>query len=99
MVAANGRPGDRTRDPCFGPNLLHHRNMSPVDERALWLARCILPHEPEIRAWLRTRRPPGLEIDDIIQETYARLSAIEDVGHIRDARTYAFQTARSVALS
>ena len=45
------------------------------DERAIWLGRHVLPHEPALRAWLRRRRLGGLEIDDIIQETYTRLVA------------------------
>ena len=38
-----------------------------------------LPHEPALRAWLRRRRLGGLDIDDIIQETYTRLIAAESV--------------------
>ena len=45
------------------------------DERAIWLGRHVLPHEPALRAWLRRRRLDGLEIDDVIQETYTRLVA------------------------
>lgn len=66
------------------------------DERALWLSRHVLPHEPALRSWLQKRRVVGLEIDDIIQETYGRLSTAGRVDHIRDARTYTFQTAQSV---
>ncbi len=70
-----------------------------ANERALWLARNVLPHEPALRAWLQRRRVWGLEIDDIIQETYAKLSAIERVDHIRDPKTYTFQIAHSVVLT
>src|SRR5579883_2551060 len=66
------------------------------DERAIWLGRHVLPHEPALRAWLRRRRLEGLEIDDVIQETYTRLIAAESVAHIRDAKNYAFQIAGSV---
>jgi RNA polymerase sigma factor (sigma-70 family) len=69
------------------------------NERALWLARNVLPHEPALRAWLQKRRVWGLEVDDIIQETYAKLSAVERVDHIRDPKTYTFQIARSVVLT
>jgi DNA-directed RNA polymerase specialized sigma24 family protein len=67
-------------------------------ERAVWLARCILPHEPELRAWLGARALPRLEVDDIVQETYAILSGLEQVGHIRNPRTYMFEVAKSVIL-
>jgi RNA polymerase sigma-70 factor (ECF subfamily) len=68
------------------------------DERAIWLGRQVLPHEPALRAWLRRRRLEGLEIDDVIQETYTRLVAAESVAHIRDAKSYAFQIAGSVVV-
>jgi RNA polymerase sigma-70 factor (ECF subfamily) len=69
------------------------------DERALWLARCVLPHEPSLRAWLRRKRVPGLEIDDIVQETYAKLGAAETVVNVRNPKTYAFQTAHSIVMT
>jgi RNA polymerase sigma factor (sigma-70 family) len=68
------------------------------DERALWLGRHVLPHEPALRAWLRRKSLAGLDVDDIIQETYTRLVAAESVAHIHDARSYAFQIAGSVVI-
>src|ERR1700742_2438627 len=69
-----------------------------VDERAVWLGRHVLPHEPQLRAWLRRRTLGGLEIEDVIQETYARLVAAESVAHVHDAKSYAFQVAGSVVI-
>jgi len=68
------------------------------DERAIWLGRHVLPHEPALRNWLRHRRLAGLDIDDIIQETYARLVAAESVAHVHDPKSYAFQIAGSVVI-
>ena len=68
------------------------------DERAIWLGRYVLPHEPALRAWLRRRRLGGLDIDDIIQETYTRLVAAESVSHVHDAKSYTFQIAGSVVI-
>ena len=68
------------------------------DERAVWLGRHVLPHEPALRVWLRRRRLEGLEIDDVIQETYTRLIAADSIAHIRDAKSYAFQVAGSVVV-
>src|SRR5262249_29858837 len=68
------------------------------DERAIWLGRHVLPHEPALRAWLRRRNLGGLEIDDVIQETYTRLFQAESVAHIQDSRTYTFQVACSVVI-
>ncbi len=73
--------------------------MHRYDERALWLARNVLPHEPALRAWLSRRPVDGLDIDDIVQETYARLSTTQSVEEIRNPRTYLITTARSVILS
>jgi RNA polymerase sigma-70 factor (ECF subfamily) len=73
--------------------------MRVSNERALWLARYVLPHEPALRAWLRRRRPAGLEIDDILQETYARLIAAASVADVRNPKAYAFQVAQSVLIS
>jgi RNA polymerase sigma-70 factor (ECF subfamily) len=69
-----------------------------LDERALWLGQHVLPNEPALRAWLRGRRLGGLEVDDVIQETYTRLMAAESVQHIVDAKSYAFQVAGSVVI-
>ena len=72
--------------------------MSFSDERAIWLGRQVLPHEPALRAWLSRRRLGGLDVDDIIQETYSRLMTAESVQHVHDTRSYTFQVAGSVVI-
>jgi len=67
-------------------------------ERALWLARHVLPHESALRAWLGRRLLAGLEVDDIVQETYAILAGLERVDHVQTPRTYMFEVAKSVVL-
>lgn len=69
------------------------------DERALWLSGQIVPHEPALRAWLVGRMPLGLEVDDVIQETYARLITLQSVEGVRNPKNYAFQTAYSVLMT
>jgi RNA polymerase sigma-70 factor (ECF subfamily) len=71
---------------------------SDLEVRAAWLGRHVLPLEAELRGWLRNRKTRGLEIDDIIQETYSRLLTIESVEHIRNVRAYTFQIAGSVLI-
>ena len=68
----------------------------PENERALWLAQHILPLEPSLRAWLSRRRVVGLDVDDIVQEAYARLAAIDSVESVRNPRAYLLQTAHSI---
>ncbi|HVW75613.1 MAG TPA: sigma-70 family RNA polymerase sigma factor [Rhizomicrobium sp.] len=79
------------------PDLDAHMS-SASDERALWLGRHVLPHEAALRTWLRRRRLEGLEVDDIIQETYSRLIAAQSVQHVLDAKSYTFQIASSVVI-
>lgn len=69
------------------------------DERARWLAQHVLPHEPALRAWIRGRRIGGIDPDDVVQETYARLAGLETVEGVRNAKAYAFQIAHSVILT
>jgi RNA polymerase sigma-70 factor (ECF subfamily) len=69
------------------------------DARALWLARHVLPNEPALRAWLRRRRLSDSEIDDLVQETYAKLISLDSVDAIRDPKSYTFQVAHSIFAS
>jgi RNA polymerase sigma factor (sigma-70 family) len=66
-------------------------------ERARWLAREVLPHEGDVRRWLarRIRGLSSIDLDDTLQEAYARLCAV-DPERIVDARAYFFVTARHV---
>lgn len=69
------------------------------ETRAIWLSRHILPHESALRGQLsRWRVPDDLEVDDIIQEAYAKLATIDDVETIRNPKAYLFQIARSIIL-
>lgn len=70
-------------------------------ERIAWLARSVLPHEPALRRWLHRRArlsALGLSVDDIVQEAYAKLSALPEVDHILNPRSYFFSTAYSILL-
>ncbi len=67
------------------------------NEHIEWLSREILPHEPDVRIWLerRIRGLSGIDVDDIIQEAYARLWAAEPE-KIKEPRAYFFTTARNL---
>jgi RNA polymerase sigma-70 factor (ECF subfamily) len=72
--------------------------MEPASPHLIgWVSRHILPLEARLRSWLRSAFP-SIDADDVIQETYCRISALESVGHIADPRSYFFQTARNVVL-
>ncbi|WP_211347393.1 RNA polymerase sigma factor [Sphingorhabdus contaminans] len=50
-----------------------------------------------MRAWLRRSLGPA-DLEDVIQESYCRISALDDVDHIRSGRAYFFTTARSLVI-
>ncbi len=62
-----------------------------------WVGRHILPHERQLRAWLRAAFPT-IDIDDVVQESYCRIATLTHVEHIDDPRRYLFRTARNVVL-
>jgi RNA polymerase sigma factor (sigma-70 family) len=63
-----------------------------------WVATQILPHERDVRAWLRRTGAPEHDIDDFVQEAYCRLAALHSVSHIGHGRAYFFQTVRNIAV-
>lgn len=63
-----------------------------------WIAAEILPHETAVRCWLVRHWRHALEIEDVMQEAYCRLSELESVAHIRNPRAYFFTTVRAVAI-
>lgn len=81
-------PSGRSPKPAYGP--------AYGEERARWLAAHVMPHEPALRAWLGRRAYLGIDVDDIIQETYTILVGKACVRAIRDPRAYTVQTAYSV---
>lgn len=67
-------------------------------DQIAWFAREVLPHEGDVRRWLSVR-VPGLstsDLDDVIQESYARLLDI-GASRIAEPRAYFFVTARRLA--
>jgi RNA polymerase sigma factor (sigma-70 family) len=64
--------------------------------RHQWIADHILPWEAEVRRWLGryTRTLRADDIDDLIQEAYARLWSA-DFTRIRDGRTFLYSVVRN----
>lgn len=65
---------------------------------ALWFATEVQPHRPALRAWLLARFPTLPDVDDLVQESLARLMQAHAAGPIRSARALLFATARNLAL-
>jgi RNA polymerase sigma-70 factor (ECF subfamily) len=63
--------------------------------RYRWIAAHILPHEGELRGWLRRRLSSfnGNDADDLVQEAFARIWAA-DFSTIRSGRAYLYATVR-----
>ena len=63
-----------------------------------WVGSHVLPHEGAVRAWLKRWSGREQDIDDVIQEAYCRLAAMDDVTHVGNGRAYLFQTTRNIVL-
>lgn len=70
---------------------------SPSPDKVRWFAEEVQLHEPALRAYLRGRFPSLPDLDDLVQETYARLWRANETGTVRSAKSFLFTTARNVA--
>jgi RNA polymerase sigma-70 factor (ECF subfamily) len=68
-------------------------------ELARWFAEEVQPHESSLRAWLHSRFPTLTDLDDVVQEAYARLLRARESGSIACPRAFLFVTARNFALN
>lgn len=70
----------------------------PADRRKIvaWVGAHVMPHEGAVRAWLRRSLVSHEDIDDLIQEAYCRMAALEDVEHIVRPDGYFFQIVRNL---
>jgi RNA polymerase sigma-70 factor (ECF subfamily) len=64
-----------------------------------WFAAHVQPHEPMLRAWLRSRFPAEGDVDDIVQEAYARLLEARKTTVIEAPKSFLFAIARNLALA
>lgn len=65
-------------------------------DRLAWLISEIMPHERDIRSFLgRQQRYTG-DIDDFIQEAYARMYAVDSFREIRCGRAYFFVVVKNI---
>ncbi len=67
-------------------------------EQSLWFAANLQPHEPMLRAWLRSRFSNEEELDDIVQEAYMRVLAARKSTEIASPKAFLFATARNLTL-
>jgi RNA polymerase sigma factor (sigma-70 family) len=81
------------RGPLRGGGLAQSRK-----DIVAWVGSHVLPHEAAVRAWLKRWTGRDQDIDDVIQEAYCRLAAMDDVTHVGNGRAYLFQTTRNIVL-
>jgi RNA polymerase sigma-70 factor (ECF subfamily) len=73
--------------------------MNPENpDSSRWFAEHLQPHEAMLRAWLQSRFPQLLDVDDVIQEAYARVLAARGRAEIHQPKAFFFATARNLAL-
>jgi RNA polymerase sigma-70 factor (ECF subfamily) len=74
----------------------------PVDtasrDSSLWFMTEVQPHRPALRAWLLARFPTLPDVDDLVQETFARVYRARQTITIQSTRALLFTTARNLAL-
>lgn len=63
-----------------------------------WIAREMVPHEPDVRQWLRRSSLRVVDVDDVVQEAYARVAASAHLDGVREPRAYFFTVVRNIAL-
>lgn len=65
----------------------------------VWVAHEVMPHEPLVRAWLSRSMVAKEDIDDLIQDAYCRLSALDSHAHIERPGAFLFQTVRNLLIN
>lgn len=64
-----------------------------------WFFEEVLPHEADLRAWLRVRFRTVVDVDDLVQETFSRLLSAHLSGAVANPRAFLFVVARNLALN
>jgi RNA polymerase sigma factor (sigma-70 family) len=79
------------RIPCSGLAVPPASN-----DRAQWLAKHILPLEPQLRGWIARNGSKFIEADDLIQQAYARLATLASVSEIEQPKAYLYKVVKSL---
>ena len=89
---------------AVGVNLTNHRPPPrfcivslPPSNPDRWFNEEVLPHGPALRAWLHARYPSLTDVDDLVQESYARVLRVRTMTPIRSVKALLFTTARNLA--
>jgi RNA polymerase sigma factor (sigma-70 family) len=90
---------------CVASELIISRYGKPVSildphstDSGLWFVTELQPHRSALRAWLLARFPTLSDVDDLVQDSFARVVRARETGVIRSTRALLFATARNLAL-
>ena len=70
----------------------------PKPDQACWFVTEVQPHRSSLRAWLLARFPTLPDVDNVVQDTFARMLGAREAGPIRSTRALLFAIARNLAL-
>jgi len=60
------------------------------------VGREILPHERDLRIWLRRRVRDAADVEDVVQECYCRFAQLADPSQVTNPRAYLFTMAANL---
>jgi RNA polymerase sigma factor (sigma-70 family) len=63
-----------------------------------WFKENVQPHESGLRRWLHAKFPSLPDLEDLIQESYARLFRAYRAGKVQSPKNYLYTTAANAAL-
>lgn len=63
-----------------------------------WFAEHLQPHEAALRGYLRSHFPTVQDLDDVVQEAFARVLAAHEAHAVDSPKAFLFATARNLAL-
>jgi len=72
--------------------------MPPHTEQARWFSEEVLPHDPQLKAYLRGAFPSVRDVEDVVQESYLRVWCARATQPIQSTRAFLFRVARNLAL-
>ena len=67
-------------------------------EQSRWFAEHLQPHEPMLRAWLKSRFSSGIDVDDIIQDAFLKVLKAREKSELHSPKAFLFATTRNMAL-
>lgn len=66
-----------------------------LPDQSRWFAEEVLPHEQPLRSYLRQSLPSLADVDDLVQDCFARMLRARTTGTIRSPRPLLFAIARN----